>query len=156
MNIRYENMNDKTRQEFIPSDLSSGDSSESDQDSDVGSELDPEIDGKNSKKGSRTFPPDHLSKVRSGIWGRILFSSFLRVPRYSIDSSREWLSCWMCSPREGRDSPASPDDVDGACPCGSLPSIPDAVGPREQKTQRNDFDLRSMGTKKRPRSATDF
>ena len=67
MNIRYENINDKNRQEFIPSDLSSGGNPKFDQDSDVGSEFDPETVGENSKEGSRTFSPDHLSKVRSGI-----------------------------------------------------------------------------------------
>ena len=46
MNIRYEKINDKNRLRIIPSDLSSGGNSESDQDSDVGSEIDPEIGGK--------------------------------------------------------------------------------------------------------------
>ena len=75
----------------VPSNLSLGGSPESDQDSDLESELKLELLGKKSKIGSRTFFPDHLRKVRSGILGKILLNSFLTVPRYSSDSSREWL-----------------------------------------------------------------
>ena len=146
----------KTRQEFLPSDLSLRGSLKSDQDSKVGSEFDPVTVWENFEKGSRTFSPDHLNKVRSGIWGRILFNSFLRVPRYSTDSFWEWVSCWMWSPREGRDSSAFPDDVDVPCPGRSSPLVLDVIGPGEPKTQRNDFDLRSTGTKKRPRCSTDL
>ena len=53
-------------QEAVSSDLSSDGSPESNQDSDMESELELETFGENSKMGSRTFSPDHLSKVRSG------------------------------------------------------------------------------------------
>ena len=75
--------------EAVPSDLSSGGSLEFDQDSDLESELELKLLGKKSKIGSRTFLPDHLSKVRSGILDKILLNSFLTVPIYSNDSSRE-------------------------------------------------------------------
>ena len=51
----------------LPSNLSSGGILDFDQDSDLESELELKLFGIKLKLGSRTFPPDYLSKVKSRI-----------------------------------------------------------------------------------------
>ena len=97
--------------------------------------------------GSRTFPPDHLSKVRSGMWGNNLLISFLISPKHCTNAPRG-LSLWGCSSWEWQDSPLSP--YVGTAPTTST-SSPLSIGFDEiPKLWKKVLDLRTTLTEYNP------